>query len=195
MMTRQDRLTIITAGVMSGSDNWRNDDEPNRLLLAQALEVLAEIERVCPEAATCPTCVVSKQAVKDAIRQRDEARDCGQEGVCAIAPGCQRHWAERNRELTALRPEDIIALGKYENQVADVKRGIIAAIAAQREKDAKIADAEREKWAEFALQAEIRKANAATDAGLEAAAQEAYEQRSRSGVAANIAAAIREGES
>lgn len=49
-MTRQDRLTIVTAGVMSGSDDWRNDDEPNRLLLAQALEVLAEIERVCPEA-------------------------------------------------------------------------------------------------------------------------------------------------
>ena len=32
-------------------------------------------------------------------RQLAEARDCGQEGVCEIAPGCQRHWAERNREL------------------------------------------------------------------------------------------------
>lgn len=29
------------------------------------------------------------------------ARDCGQDGTCAIAPGCQRHWEERNRELWA----------------------------------------------------------------------------------------------
>lgn len=34
-----------------------------------------------------------------AERKLDEARDCGQAGVCAIAPGCQRHWEERNREL------------------------------------------------------------------------------------------------
>lgn len=25
--------------------------------------------------------------------------DCGQDGPCATAPGCARHWAERNREL------------------------------------------------------------------------------------------------
>lgn len=29
--------------------------------------------------------------------------DCGQDGVCATAPGCVRHWAERNRELVAER--------------------------------------------------------------------------------------------
>lgn len=29
--------------------------------------------------------------------------DCGQEGPCATAPGCMRHWAERNRELVAER--------------------------------------------------------------------------------------------
>ncbi len=28
-----------------------------------------------------------------------EARDCGQEVVCKITPGCHRHWQERNREL------------------------------------------------------------------------------------------------
>ena len=37
--------------------------------------------------------------LEQVMRERDEARDCGQNGVCAIAPGCQRHWAERNREL------------------------------------------------------------------------------------------------
>ena len=27
--------------------------------------------------------------------------DCGQDGPCAKAPGCARHWQERNRELVA----------------------------------------------------------------------------------------------
>jgi hypothetical protein len=44
-------------------------------------------------------------ALKDAARERDEARDCGQEGVCANPPGCQRHWLERNRELVRERDE------------------------------------------------------------------------------------------
>lgn len=29
--------------------------------------------------------------------------DCGQDGVCAIAPGCIKHWEERNRELVRER--------------------------------------------------------------------------------------------
>lgn len=39
------------------------------------------------------------------VRERDEARDCGQDGVCAITPGCHRHWQERNRELVRERDE------------------------------------------------------------------------------------------
>jgi hypothetical protein len=38
-------------------------------------------------------------------RERNEDRDCGQEGVCANPPGCQRHWLERNRELIQERDE------------------------------------------------------------------------------------------
>ena len=33
------------------------------------------------------------------IRQRSEIEDCGQDGVCRLTPGCNRHWEERNREL------------------------------------------------------------------------------------------------
>lgn len=33
--------------------------------------------------------------------ERDEARDCQQDDVCKLTPGCQRHWEERNRELVA----------------------------------------------------------------------------------------------
>lgn len=33
------------------------------------------------------------------IRQRSEVEDCGQDGVCKLSPGCNRHWEERNREL------------------------------------------------------------------------------------------------
>lgn len=33
----------------------------------------------------------------------EKARDCGQDTVCVLSPGCQRHWEERNRELVAER--------------------------------------------------------------------------------------------
>lgn len=36
------------------------------------------------------------------VRQREEV-DCGQRGVCAKAPGCQRHWAERVDEIIGER--------------------------------------------------------------------------------------------
>ena len=31
--------------------------------------------------------------------------DCGQDGVCKLSPGCDRHWEERNRELVRERDE------------------------------------------------------------------------------------------
>jgi hypothetical protein len=37
--------------------------------------------------------------------ERDEARDCQQDDVCAVPPGCQRHWEERCRELMRERDE------------------------------------------------------------------------------------------
>ena len=37
------------------------------------------------------------------IRQRSEIEDCGQDGVCRLSPGCNRHWEERNRELVRER--------------------------------------------------------------------------------------------
>ena len=39
------------------------------------------------------------------IRQRSEIEDCGQDGVCRLSPGCNRHWEERNRELVRERDE------------------------------------------------------------------------------------------
>ena len=39
------------------------------------------------------------------IRQRSEIEDCGQDGVCKLSPGCNRHWEERNRELIRERDE------------------------------------------------------------------------------------------
>jgi hypothetical protein len=37
------------------------------------------------------------------VRRAEAAVDCGQNGPCAVAPGCQRHWEKRNRELVAER--------------------------------------------------------------------------------------------
>lgn len=39
------------------------------------------------------------------VRQRSEIEDCGQDGVCKLSPGCNRHWEERNRELVRERDE------------------------------------------------------------------------------------------
>lgn len=39
-------------------------------------------------------------------RQRSEIEDCGQDGVCKLSPGCNRHWEERNREL--LRENEVL---------------------------------------------------------------------------------------
>jgi len=40
------------------------------------------------------------------IRQRSEIEDCGQDDVCKLSPGCNRHWEERNREL--LRENEVL---------------------------------------------------------------------------------------
>lgn len=45
------------------------------------------------------------ELIDELTRERDEARDCGQGGICATPPGCQRHWHERNRELVCERDE------------------------------------------------------------------------------------------
>jgi hypothetical protein len=37
------------------------------------------------------------------IRQRSEIEDCGQDGVCKLSPGCNRHWPRLARELKRLR--------------------------------------------------------------------------------------------
>jgi hypothetical protein len=38
---------------------------------------------------------ISREAVW--IRQRSEIEDCGQDGVCRLSPGCNRHWEEQRR--------------------------------------------------------------------------------------------------
>lgn len=42
-------------------------------------------------------------ALATVTAERDAIRDCGQDGVCALAPGCMRHFAERGRELVTER--------------------------------------------------------------------------------------------
>jgi hypothetical protein len=40
------------------------------------------------------------------VQEETVLRDCGQRGVCRTAPGCARHWEERNREL--LRENEVL---------------------------------------------------------------------------------------
>lgn len=50
------------------------------------------------------------------IRQRSEIEDCGQDGVCRLSPGCNRHWEERNRELVCERDAAIARAEQAERE-------------------------------------------------------------------------------
>lgn len=125
-------LTIRTASARDatpedlGRAGWVPERDDTRAGLREALrareraelDALAELDeqRARAEKAEafakeihwrCESLRVERNAAQDrtekAERERDEARDCGQDGVCKVPPGCQRHWAERNRELLAER--------------------------------------------------------------------------------------------
>ena len=53
--------------------------------------------------------------------------DCEQDGVCAVSPGCNRHWQERNRELVAERDAAIARAESAEKQLAECDSKLIAA--------------------------------------------------------------------
>jgi hypothetical protein len=46
-----------------------------------------------------------RERLATAEKERDKMEDCGQNGVCAISPGCVRHWLGRNLELAKEREE------------------------------------------------------------------------------------------
>ena len=62
-------------------------------------------------------------------QERDEARDCGQDGGCALSPGCQRHWMERNTELWRERDEALERLANVRAALRDTLRDTAAAAA------------------------------------------------------------------
>ena len=74
-MTRQEKLLQLVGSLALSIDMGPNADSEAEVV-TQVVRVaglfLAEIERVCPEATTCPTCVVSKQAVADAVAAQRE---------------------------------------------------------------------------------------------------------------------------
>lgn len=59
-------------------------------------------------------------------------RDCGQGGVCAISPGCLRHWEERSRELVA----EVAALKVALDEAAELLIGMAASGSRQTGKTA-----------------------------------------------------------
>jgi hypothetical protein len=70
------------------------------------------------------------RATVEALEQeRDEARDCGQDGGCALSPGCQRHWMERNTELWRERDEALERLANVRAALRDTLRDTAAAAA------------------------------------------------------------------
>ena len=52
--------------------------------------------------------------LKRYIAQCRQLEYCGQDGPCAIAPGCVRHWAERGLELVTERDSALARLKRVE---------------------------------------------------------------------------------
>jgi hypothetical protein len=71
-----EELLAVVEGLAAGRAVLREDAELNAARAEKAEAALAEARTV-----------------------RGLQFDCGQDGICALAPGCQRHWSERNGEL------------------------------------------------------------------------------------------------
>lgn len=54
---------------------------------------------------------------------RPEIEDCGQDGVCKLAPGCNRHWEERNRELVRALVEAVTERDRLRKIFDDAGQG------------------------------------------------------------------------
>lgn len=101
-------LHVLAAEVRRLREQARKDEATYRRsvdrLVAEVEKALrerdqlrAELREVAGELMTLPT--------KDEALRLHKLEDCGQDAVCAISPGCARHWEERNRELVAERDQ------------------------------------------------------------------------------------------
>ena len=99
--TEQTALAIDGARVAVARDKAIARAEAAELALAEVDMVLGVVgaDRDFRRQMLCS----NRDRLRQAERARDEARDCGQDGVCVISPGCQRHWEERVREVIAER--------------------------------------------------------------------------------------------
>ena len=57
------------------------------------------VVRVTPAELSAYQAAAGRAGVSVGEWVRSEIEDCGQDGVCRLSPGCNRHWEERNREL------------------------------------------------------------------------------------------------
>jgi len=99
-----DRRDIPSA---TAKDHWQQCEEHpanERIAALEARLAAAETEKAMLSA-HCVRAERVAQERKEALAVAERERDCGQDGVCAISPGCARHWQERNRELVRERDE------------------------------------------------------------------------------------------
>ena len=105
----REAATSVAAHPYYGCDRYNNGEAcPACERLAEGIEALHQ---------SAPTLCATVEALE---HERDEARDCGQDGGCALSPGCQRHWMERNTELWRERDE---ALERLANVRAALRAG------------------------------------------------------------------------
>ena len=76
------------------------------------------------------------------IRQRSEIEDCGQDGVCRLSPGCNRHWEERNRELVRERDAAIARAEQAERERDELRERYALVTRIRALQESQIADLE-----------------------------------------------------
>lgn len=90
----------------------------------------------------CAFTAATVEALLARLRAAEAERDCGQAGACAVSPGCQRHWQERNAELVRERDEAraaliraqedhraaVEALETYEQRIGDIADHVLGLV-------------------------------------------------------------------
>ena len=66
---------------------------------------LAEVMRGMLRSLECEVCEDQSNTIEALKQARIAEIDCGQEGICARPPSCQKHWAFRASELARERDE------------------------------------------------------------------------------------------
>jgi hypothetical protein len=139
--TRADDLSRMVAAMGEAAREFLDATRIADLPLASEVERLDRAENALDAILSRPD-VAAERGRWRKVDDADAEIDCGQAGVCATPPGCQRHWAERNAELVRERDAAIACAEKWTTEFGSIDNAL-SMLSARREALAK-AEASRD---------------------------------------------------